>query len=275
MKSSPLPQVYDRELEKVEGYEGLSDFCQTFKLYRGKTQDEGEDPSVVGEFKVKTVFSLTAIYCHFVFSLLFGLPFLVLPRVNQGMFKIYPLPDDPSTPPPPRQFRKLPPNGIEECLVRVYIIQAQGLQPKDTNGKVRRESFIRFIIDLRKPKQKYKTANSLIICLLRLCFQCDPYVKITLGKKTVNDHENYIPCTLDPVFGKYVLSSLQFADCAFPGENSVRLTSLFSPQRPQKCDATTVNASRKIKNKAHTGSVCSFGCWKFGFSLQSFRSCTT
>lgn len=39
-------------------------------------------------------------------------------------------------------------------------------------------------------------------------FQCDPYVKITLGKKTVNDHENYVPCTLDPVFGKCVLISL-------------------------------------------------------------------
>lgn len=39
-------------------------------------------------------------------------------------------------PVPPRQFRKLPPNGLEECLVRVYIIQAYGLQPKDANGKV-------------------------------------------------------------------------------------------------------------------------------------------
>lgn len=37
---------------------------------------------------------------------------------------------------PPRRFSKLPPNGIEECLVRVYIIQAYGLQPKDANGKV-------------------------------------------------------------------------------------------------------------------------------------------
>lgn len=52
------------------------------------------------------------------------------------MFKIYPLPDDPSLPTPPRQFRKLPSNGIEECLVRVYVVEAQGLQPKDTNGKV-------------------------------------------------------------------------------------------------------------------------------------------
>jgi hypothetical protein len=36
----------------VEAFEGLSDFCNTFKLYRGKTQEETEDPSVIGEFKV-------------------------------------------------------------------------------------------------------------------------------------------------------------------------------------------------------------------------------
>ncbi|XP_053717200.1 dysferlin isoform X6 [Synchiropus splendidus] len=143
-------KVYDRELEKVEDFQGLSDFCQTFKLYRGKTQDEGEDPSVVGEFK--------------------------------GMFKIYPLPDDPSISVPPRRFRKLPPNGNEDCLVRVYIIQAQGLQPKDTNGK------------------------------------CDPYVKLTLGKKTINDHENYIPCTLDPVFGK-----MFELHCSLPLEKDLRV----------------------------------------------------
>uniref|UniRef100_A0A672J593 Dysferlin, limb girdle muscular dystrophy 2B (autosomal recessive) n=1 Tax=Salarias fasciatus TaxID=181472 RepID=A0A672J593_SALFA len=143
-------KVYSHELEKAEGLEGLADFCQTFKLYRGKTQDEGEDPSVVGEFK--------------------------------GMFKIYPVPDDPTAPVPPRHFRKLPPNGIEECLVRVYVIQAQDLQPKDTNGK------------------------------------CDPYVKITLGKKTISDHENYIPCTLDPVFGKMFALT-----CSLPLEKDLRV----------------------------------------------------
>uniref|UniRef100_A0A673HR84 Dysferlin-like n=1 Tax=Sinocyclocheilus rhinocerous TaxID=307959 RepID=A0A673HR84_9TELE len=143
-------QVYDRELEKAEGFERLADFCQTFKLHRGRVQNESEDPSVVGEFK--------------------------------GSFKIYPLPDDPSMPIPPRQFRKLPPNGLEQCLVRVYIIQAYGLQPKDANGK------------------------------------CDPYVKITLGKKSVDDHDNYIPCTLDPVFGKMFELT-----CSLPIEKDLKI----------------------------------------------------
>ncbi|XP_059384657.1 dysferlin-like isoform X9 [Carassius carassius] len=144
-------QVYDRELEKAgEGFEQLADFCQTFKLYRGRVQNESEDPSVVGEFK--------------------------------GSFKIYPLPDNLSMPVPPRQFRKLPPNGLEECLVRVYIIQAYGLQPKDANGK------------------------------------CDPYVKITLGKKSVDDRDNYIPCTLDPVFGKMFELT-----CSLPIEKDLKI----------------------------------------------------
>ncbi|XP_055085159.1 dysferlin isoform X2 [Periophthalmus magnuspinnatus] len=143
-------KVYNCELEKVEQFGGLTDFSQTFKLYRGRSQDEGEDPSVVGEFK--------------------------------GMFSIYPLPDDPSAPLPPRRFTKLPPNGIEECVVRVYIIQAHGLQPKDNNGK------------------------------------CDPYVKITLGKKIINDHDNYIPCTLEPVFGKMFELS-----CSLPLEKDLRV----------------------------------------------------
>ncbi|XP_019351178.2 dysferlin isoform X1 [Alligator mississippiensis] len=144
-------KVYETELEKVEGFEGLSDFCHTFKLYRGRMQDANEDPTVVGEFK--------------------------------GLFKLYPLPDDPRVPVPPRQFHQLPARGPQECLVRVYIIRAFDLQPKDTNGK------------------------------------CDPYVKISAGKKSINDQDNYIPCTLEPVFGKMFELT-----CSLPLEKDLKIT---------------------------------------------------
>ncbi|NXK11508.1 DYSF protein, partial [Herpetotheres cachinnans] len=144
-------KVYETELEKVDDFEHLSDFCHTFKLYRGRSQDSNDDPSVVGEFK--------------------------------GSFKIYPLPDDPRVPVPPRQFHQLPARGPQECLVRVYIIRAFDLQPKDTNGK------------------------------------CDPYVKISVGKKSINDQENYLPCTLEPVFGKMFELS-----CTLPLEKDLKIT---------------------------------------------------
>uniref|UniRef100_A0A8C3LK00 Dysferlin n=1 Tax=Chrysolophus pictus TaxID=9089 RepID=A0A8C3LK00_CHRPC len=144
-------QVYETELERVEAFEQLSDFCHTFRLYRGRVQDANDDPSVVGEFK--------------------------------GSFKIYPLPDDPRVPLPPRQFHQLPARGPQECLVRVYIIRAFGLQPKDANGK------------------------------------CDPYVKISVGKKSINDQENYLPSTLEPVFGKMFELS-----CTLPLEKDLKVT---------------------------------------------------
>ncbi|KAM9193801.1 dysferlin isoform 6-T6 [Mergus octosetaceus] len=144
-------KVYETELENVEDFEHLSDFCHTFRLYRGRSQDSNDDPSVVGEFK--------------------------------GSFRIYPLPDDPRVPAPPRQFHQLPARGPQECLVRVYIVRAFGLQPKDSNGK------------------------------------CDPYVKISVGKKSINDQENYLPCTLEPVFGKMFELS-----CTLPLEKDLKIT---------------------------------------------------
>ncbi|XP_066173628.1 dysferlin isoform X4 [Sylvia atricapilla] len=144
-------KVYETELENIEEFEHLSDFCHTFKLFRGRSQDSSDDPSVVGEFK--------------------------------GSFRIYPLPDDPHIPAPPRQFQQLPARGLQECLVRVYIIRAFDLQPKDSNGK------------------------------------CDPYVKISVGKKSINDQENYLPCTLEPVFGKMFELS-----CTLPLEKDLKVT---------------------------------------------------
>uniref|UniRef100_M4APC2 Myoferlin n=1 Tax=Xiphophorus maculatus TaxID=8083 RepID=M4APC2_XIPMA len=127
-------KVYDRELENIDDFKGLTDFCNTFKLQRGKNENGDEDPTVVGEFK--------------------------------GAFKVYPLPDDPSIAAPPRQFRELPESGPQECLVRIYVVRAIDLQPKDNNGR------------------------------------CDPYIKISVGRNTVDDRDNYLPNILNPVFGR-------------------------------------------------------------------------
>ncbi|KAM4715581.1 myoferlin-like [Anableps anableps] len=127
-------KVFDRELENVEEFKGLTDFCNTFKLQRGKNENGDEDPTVVGEFK--------------------------------GAFKVYPLPDDPSVAAPPRQFRELPESGPQECLVRIYVVRAIDLQPKDNNGR------------------------------------CDPYIKISVGRNTVDDRDNYLPNTINPLFGR-------------------------------------------------------------------------
>ncbi|XP_043537059.1 myoferlin-like, partial [Chiloscyllium plagiosum] len=127
-------KIYPCPLEDIPQFKGLQDFCHTFKLYRGKVYGDIEDPMVVGEFK--------------------------------GSFRIYPLPEDPAKPVPPPQFRQLPSSEPQICLVRVYIVRALSLQPKDRSGT------------------------------------CDPYIKISLGKETIDDREHYIANNLNPVFGK-------------------------------------------------------------------------
>ena len=64
-------QVYDCELEKVEGFAEFNDFVQSFPLERGKAMEADEDMEIAGEFK--------------------------------GSFRIYPLPHDPNAELPPRQ----------------------------------------------------------------------------------------------------------------------------------------------------------------------------
>ncbi|XP_038641430.1 myoferlin-like isoform X3 [Scyliorhinus canicula] len=126
--------IYPCPLEDVPQFKGLQDFCHTFKLYRGQVYGDIEEPMVVGEFK--------------------------------GSFRIYPLPDDPTKPLPPSQFRQLPLSEPQICLVRVYIVRALDLQPKDRTGS------------------------------------CDPYIKLSLGKVLVDDREHYIANSLNPVFGQ-------------------------------------------------------------------------
>uniref|UniRef100_A0A668UCC0 C2 domain-containing protein n=1 Tax=Oreochromis aureus TaxID=47969 RepID=A0A668UCC0_OREAU len=171
-------QVYNCELEEVKEFHRLTDFCSTFKLQRGKNEDEEDDPSVVGEFK--------------------------------GSFKIYPLPDDPGVPAPPRQFRELPESGPQECLIRIYVVSCTDLQPKDTNG------------------------------------MCDPYIKITLGRKTVDDRDNYKPNTLNPVFGRMFELS-----CFLPQDKDLKISvydyDLLS--RDEKVGETVIDLENRLLSR--------------------------
>ena len=128
-------KIYPHPLESYESYGGFNDFCRSFELFRGKTKFE-EENEIVGEFK--------------------------------GLFKVYPLPEDPSESLPHRIMENCPSNNLEECLIRVYIIRGIDLQPKDSNGK------------------------------------SDPYIEIQIGKTRIDNRDERIPNTTNPVFGKFV-----------------------------------------------------------------------
>ena len=111
-------QVYDCELEKVEGFAEFNDFVQSFPLERGKAMDSDDELDLAGEFK--------------------------------GSFRIYPLPHDTEAELPPRIFNALPESSPSEVLLRVYIVRAIDLQPQDEGGAVSRPQ-LEFLDVLRTP----------------------------------------------------------------------------------------------------------------------------
>ncbi|XP_059716697.1 myoferlin-like [Haemorhous mexicanus] len=120
--------IYGCELEAVPEFEGLQDFCQTFPLSK-----PGRAPEPVGSFK--------------------------------GLFRIYPVPQEGGAAPAPRCFQRLPPRQPQPCLLRVYVVRAFDLSPRDVTGL------------------------------------SDRYVRVALGKKTLGQRDQYVPNTLEPVFG--------------------------------------------------------------------------
>ncbi|XP_072177496.1 myoferlin-like [Diadema setosum] len=84
----------------------------------------------------------------------------------KGLFRIYPLPGDTKAALPPKQFKYLPPSTPVECVIRIYVVKGIDLQPQDPSGLA------------------------------------DPYLKIKLGKTKIDDEDDYLPNTLNPVFGK-------------------------------------------------------------------------
>ncbi|XP_065603663.1 fer-1-like protein 5 [Cyrtonyx montezumae] len=176
-------KVYSCELEAVPEFEGLQDFCQTFPLYQPGGH-QGDDPLTVGEFK--------------------------------GLFHLYPLPEDPGVPPPPRHFQELPPSQPQQCLVRVYIVRAFDLSPRDRNGL------------------------------------CDPYIRVSLGMKTLGQRDQYVPNTVEPVFGRMFEMT-----GTIPLEKDLRVSLLDHDLLPpdQEIGSTTIDLENRLLSRfrAHCG----------------------
>ncbi|XP_021230390.1 fer-1-like protein 5 [Numida meleagris] len=184
-------KVYNCELEAVPKFEGLQDFCQTFPLYQ-PGEKQGDDPVPVGEFK--------------------------------GLFCLYPLPEDPGVPPPPRHFQELPPSQPQQCLVRVYIVRAFDLSPRDRNGL------------------------------------CDPYVRISLGAKTLGQRDQYVPNTVEPVFGR-----MFEVTGTIPLDKDLRVSLLDHDLLPpdQEIGSTTIDLENRLLSRfrAHCGLPRLYRTW--------------
>eukprot|EP00118_Oscarella_pearsei_P024773 m.306767 g.306767 ORF g.306767 m.306767 type:complete len:2096 (+) comp41575_c0_seq1:119-6406(+) len=124
-------KIYDCSLEDVPQFHGLSDFLDTFPLYRGKSTSQ----KVAGTFK--------------------------------GAIKILPLSEDETDAPPPRMYAKVPSSNPISVTIRVYVVRAMDLTPKDDNGKN------------------------------------DAYLVVHLGKEKLDSRDNYIPNETSPVFGSF------------------------------------------------------------------------
>ncbi|XP_078285160.1 myoferlin-like [Rhinoraja longicauda] len=162
-------KVYPFALEDVPQFQGLQDFCNTFKLYRVKGNGDTEDPFIVGEFK--------------------------------GSFRIYPLPEDLLKPQPPPQFRQLPSSEPQVCLVRVYIVRGLSLQPKDRNGMC--DSYIKISIGkvLIDDREHYvpNTINPVFGRMFQL------YATIPLNKDLKVEVYDYDMITQDDKIGETVI----------------------------------------------------------------------
>ncbi|NXL77191.1 DYSF protein, partial [Leptocoma aspasia] len=197
---SPRGTNGDRlKLEAVPEFEGLQDFCQTFPLYKpGRAPVPGRDPEPVGSFK--------------------------------GLFRIYPVPEEAGAAPAPRCFQRLPPREPQRCLVRVYVVRAFHLSPRDVTGL------------------------------------SDPYVRVSLGKKTLGQRDQYVPNSLEPVFGRmFELTA------TIPLEKDLRVTIMDHDKVPpdQEIGSTTIDLENRLLShfRAHCGLPTLYHTWRLALHV--------
>ncbi|XP_030819946.1 myoferlin-like [Camarhynchus parvulus] len=186
-------KIYGCELEAVPEFQGLQDFCQTFPLSK-----PGRAPEPVGSFK--------------------------------GLFRIYPVPEGAAAAPGPRCFQRLPPAQPQPCLVRVYVVRAFDLSPRDVTGL------------------------------------SDPYVRVALGKRTLGQRDQYVPNTLEPIFGRmFELTA------TIPLEKDLRVTIMDHDKVPpdQEIGSTTIDLEDRLlsQHRAHCGLPTLYhtagpACWR-------------
>ncbi|XP_064256287.1 fer-1-like protein 5 [Passer domesticus] len=186
-------KIYGCELEAVPEFQGLQDFCQTFPLSK-----PGRAAEPVGSFK--------------------------------GLFRIYPVPEGAGAAPAPLCFQRLPPRQPQPCLVRVYVVRAFDLSPRDVTGL------------------------------------SDPYVRVALGKKTLGQRDQYVPNTLEPVFGRmFELTA------TIPLEKDLRVTIMDHDKVPpdQEIGSTTIDLEDRLlsQRRAHCGLPALYhtagpACWR-------------
>ncbi|XP_054373447.1 myoferlin-like [Molothrus ater] len=186
-------KIYGCELEAVPEFQGLQDFCQTLPLCK-----PGRAPEPAGSFK--------------------------------GLFRIYPVPEAAGAAPGPRCFQRLPPPQPQPCLVRVYIVRAFELSPRDVTGL------------------------------------SDPYVRVALGKRTLGQRDQYVPNTLEPVFGRmFELTA------TIPLEKDLRVTIMDHDKVPpdQEIGSTTIDLEDRLlsHHRAHCGLPTLYhtagpACWR-------------
>ncbi|XP_054471398.1 fer-1-like protein 6 [Anoplopoma fimbria] len=134
-------KLYNKELEAEFG--PFDDWVNTYELFRGKANEEegATEERFVGKFKGR--------FCLY--------------KLNENNEEDW---DEDTDIGDFRVNRGIPPNGLLQVLIRVYIVSASNLHPADPDGKA------------------------------------DPYIVLRLGKDEIKDRDNYIPKQLNPVFGR-------------------------------------------------------------------------
>ncbi|CAB1338056.1 unnamed protein product [Coregonus sp. 'balchen'] len=87
-------------------------------------------------------------------------------------------------------------------------------------------------------------------CLVRI-YVCDPYIKIALGKKSIEDRDNYLPNTTNPVFGRMFEMT-----CFLPQDKDLKISvydyDLLS--RDEKVGETVIDLENRFLSRF--GSYC-------------------